>query len=559
MAFLVLLSQVDAFAQQLKVFSVASVEDDPFDMSASVKASTKKVDGSGDLYAILKITSDDPEDDLREYNFDFGVLNSFVEVYDAEGEIWVYVQKNAKQVTISRNGYRTVNRYDLQRTFESGKVYRMKLSVKPEPTLIHSQILQFNITPNQSGVMVTYRSDVAGSDKILFGTTDVNGSVAKSMKLGTYYYEVVAEHYQTSEGMIVLDQRNGHYIEEVVLQSNFAEVALNASEGVKIYINGEYVGEHNWIGRLYPDTYQIECRKENHRSVYKTFKFYKGESYNITLPQPEPIVGTLRLFSNPLGAKIIIDGKEYGKTPKIIDDLLIGNHYVSLTMPKYKAVQRVVKIKEGEENEENIIMYLEDQYASEHIYNVSVSVQNANVTMKSEPVSDNIQGKGILRKNNTYVDISGQFISMSGVYSAIGKYFNKFNLEAFYNYGLDRQIGYLVYHQMNKSVEQTMKCMSYGLKLGYGICAWNRMRFTPQFGMGVLNVYSADLNSFAIISTLNCRFEFAITKWLGVSIVPEFSFAVHRSALYQDMSEMFPKVKQWGNGFNLRGGLIFMF
>ena len=498
MAFLVLLSQVDAFAQQLKVFSVASVEDDPFDMSASVKASTKKVDGSGDLYAILKITSDDPEDDLREYNFDFGVLNSFVEVYDAEGEIWVYVQKNAKQVTISRNGYRTVNRYDLQRTFESGKVYRMKLSVKPEPTLIHSQILQFNITPNQSGVMVTYRSDVAGSDKILFGTTDVNGSVAKSMKLGTYYYEVVAEHYQTSEGMIVLDQRNGHYIEEVVLQSNFAEVALNASEGVKIYINGEYVGEHNWIGRLYPDTYQIECRKENHRSVYEAFKFYKGESYNITLPQPEPIVGTLRLFSNPLGAKIIIDGKEYGKTPKIIDDLLIGNHYVSLTMPKYKAVQRVVKIKEGEENEENIIMYLEDQYASEHIYNVSGSVQNANVTMKSAPVSDNIQGKGILRKNNTYVDISGQFISMSGVYSAIGKYFNKFNLEAFYNYGLDRQIGYLVYHQMNKSVEQTMKCMSYGLKLGYGICAWNRMRFTPQFGMGVLNVYSADLNSFAI-------------------------------------------------------------
>ena len=60
---LVLFGQVDSYAQQLKVFSVESVEDDPFDMSANAKATTKKVDGSGDLYAILKITSDDVDDD----------------------------------------------------------------------------------------------------------------------------------------------------------------------------------------------------------------------------------------------------------------------------------------------------------------------------------------------------------------------------------------------------------------------------------------------------------------------------------------------------------------
>lgn len=549
---------ISVLAQQLKVFRVESISDDPFDFSARGDG-TKKLDGNGDLYAILKITTDDPADDLRSYNFDFGMLNCIVDVHECEGEIWVYVQKNAKRVTISRSGFRTISRYDLQRTFLPGNVYRMKLSVDSMSEQIYSQILEFNITPHQSGAIVTYRSETSGTDKIVFGTTDVNGAVARSMKLGTYYYEVVANHYHTSEGMIVLDEKNGHHIENVVLNPNFAKVVLNASEDVDIYINGEKIGVQSWSGKLYPDTYQIECRKENHKNTYQIFEFREGESYNITLIQPKPIVGSLTLFSNPLGAEITIDGKNYGKTPKFIGDLLIGRHLVSLTMPKYKTVWREIEIKEGENYEDNVIMLLEDQYASESINNEGNSVSLSEPNSKSEIILNNSQSQDLLSNDNTYLDIGGQLISMNGIYAAVGKYFKNFNLETFYNYGLDRQIGYLVYPQEHLSVEQTMKCMSYGLKLGYGICAWNRMRFTPQFGMGVLNVYSADLNSFAITSTLNCRFEFAITKWLGVSIVPEFSFAVHRSALYQDMSEMFPKVKQWGNGFNLRGGLIFMF
>ena len=141
------------FAQSEKVFSISEFVQDPFDLSGRGE-NTKKVDGSGYLYAIVKVSSDDPEDKLTDYRFDFGMLNSKMEMVD--GELWVYVQKNAKQVTVSREGYKTVHRYDLGYTLESGSVYRMKISVKKE---IVKETLIFQITPAISGVMITYTNE----------------------------------------------------------------------------------------------------------------------------------------------------------------------------------------------------------------------------------------------------------------------------------------------------------------------------------------------------------------------------------------------------------------
>ena len=350
----VLFGQVDSYAQQLKVFSVESVEDDPFDMSANAKAATKKVDGSGDLYAILKITSDDVDDDLRAYNFDFGMLKSIVEVHDAEGEIWVYVQKNAKQVTITRSGYRTVSRYDLQRTFEPGKVYRMKISVKKEVAVVGKGTLLFKITPAKAGTMVTYTN--SQGVKSLFGTTDASGQVAKYIELGTYTFSVVAEYYHESEGRVKLESANGTHIEEVTLRPNFADVELVAASGADIYVDGQKKGTSSWKGILGPGTYQIECRCENHRPTSKYVEVKDGEQYKFALDAPVPIVGTLVLMSSPLGASVKIDGKDYGVTPLTLDSLLIGSHSVAISKSGYDALTKTINIKEGETVEENAVL-----------------------------------------------------------------------------------------------------------------------------------------------------------------------------------------------------------
>ena len=344
------------FAQSEKVFTISEFVQDPFDLSGRGE-NTKKVDGSGYLYAIVKVSSDDPEDKLTDYRFDFGMLNSKMEMVD--GELWVYVQKNAKQVTVSREGYKTVHRYDLGYTLESGSVYRMKISVKKE---IMKETLIFQITPAISGVMITYTNE-AGVES--YCVTDASGMVARYLELGTYTYSIAAEYYHKSEGRVRLESRNGSHIEEVTLRPNFADVELVATSGADIYVDGQKKGTSLWKGILGPGAYQIEARKKGHKSTSKYVELKDGENYKFELENPVPIVGTLVLISSPLGAKVKIDGKEYGVTPLTLENIIIGSHKIELVKDKYYSKTKTVQIKEGEVLEEIFELEPSDQYLKE--------------------------------------------------------------------------------------------------------------------------------------------------------------------------------------------------
>ena len=344
------------FAQSEKVFTISEFVQDPFDLSGRGE-NTKKVDGSGYLYAIVKVSSDDPEDKLTDYRFDFGMLNSKMEMVD--GELWVYVQKNAKQVTVSREGYKTVHRYDLGYTLESGSVYRMKISVKKE---IMKETLIFQITPAISGVMITYTNEDGVES---YCVTDASGMVARYLELGTYTYSIAAEYYHKSEGRVRLESRNGSHIEEVALKPNFADVELVAVSGADIYVDGQKKGTSLWKGILGPGAYQIEARKKDHKSTSKYVELKDGEKYKFELENPVPIVGTLVLISSPLDAKVKIDGKEYGVTPLTLDNIIIGTHKIVVTKDKYYSKTKTVQIKEGEVLEEIFELEPSDQYLKE--------------------------------------------------------------------------------------------------------------------------------------------------------------------------------------------------
>ena len=344
------------FAQSEKVFTISEFVQDSFDLSGRGE-NTKKVDGSGHLYAIVKVSGDDPEDKLTDYRFDFGMLNSKIEMVD--GELWVYVQKNAKQVTVSREGYKTVHRYDLGYTLESGSVYRMKISVKKE---IMKETLIFQITPAISGVMITYTNE-AGVES--YSVTDASGMVARYLELGTYTYSIAAEYYHKSEGRVRLESRNGSHIEEVTLRPNFADVELVAVSGADIYVDGQKKGTSLWKGILVPGAYQIEARKKDHKSTSKYVELKDGEKYKFELENPVPIVGTLVLISSPLGAKVKIDGKEFGVTPLTLENIIIGSHKIELVKDKYYSKTKTVQIKEGEVLEEIFELEPSDQYLKE--------------------------------------------------------------------------------------------------------------------------------------------------------------------------------------------------
>ena len=340
-------------SNKLKEFSVESVSDDPFDGSGR-SSQYGRVDGDGYNYAILKVTTDDPSDDLYSYRFNFGALYSEIVVHPNEGEIWVYVQRGAKSVTIERSGYRTISRYDLQRTFESGNVYRMALKVKQAPAVIQRQLLQFMIEPVLSGVVVVFKGEHSGAVESKLGETDVTGSCAKLLELGAYTYKIYADYYYVAEGRVILETPNQTQVERVKLRPNFAQISLEVSQGSDIYIDGEKKGTTSWSGRLSPGVYSVECRKASHKSTQTQLTVKSGEERSITLDSPVPIVGSMVVMSTPLGASITVDGKSYGQTPKVIENLLIGSHTLSISKSEYQTVTKTITIQEGQTLEETV-------------------------------------------------------------------------------------------------------------------------------------------------------------------------------------------------------------
>ena len=220
---LAILLALPAVAQSKLRFSVVGFELDVTDFSAQ-SPEYKKVDGSGSLYAIVKVTSNNPDDDLREYQFNFGSLKHIVVEHD--GELWLYVQRNAKTVTITRKGYAPIQRYDLRTTIQPGKNYVMQLSAAQRPT--YKQMVKFAVKPAKTKAVVLVKSAKEGAVEELFGIADAStGEVAKSLELGSYTYRVIASGCNNVEGRILLNDRSSILNENINLRAK--QKAANAS------------------------------------------------------------------------------------------------------------------------------------------------------------------------------------------------------------------------------------------------------------------------------------------------------------------------------------------
>ena len=334
-----------AFAQAQPKISVLGFDEKPFDTTAKSER-YKIVDGNGNLFSIIKLLSNNPNDDLSAYSFDFGLCESRIRQVD--GEVWVYVQRNAMHATIKREGYKTV-KYELNTTVQSGKVYEMTLSC--EAVTVKHQMVRFNLTPSVANAMILYRNEAANGEEVVFGNTDEGGSVARSLPVGTYTYRIVSDMFHTSDGRIELDANGKIHVENVTLRPNFANVTFKASEGVDIYINEEKKGKGEWTGTLKAGAHRVGTKKKAHSKVFLDVEIVACKDTVIQLPDPTPIVGTLAIVSSPLDAKVFVDGKDYGLTPQHIENLLVGSHSVEIVKDGYGNEVREVEIVEDEVTE----------------------------------------------------------------------------------------------------------------------------------------------------------------------------------------------------------------
>ena len=324
-----------AFAQNISVKSFKAL---PMDLTAS-SLEGKRIDQNGDVAALIKVVTTE-----TGFVFEGGTLG-IVDTKQTPGEVWVWVPRAARKITIKHPKLGVLRDYYYPIEIEAERTYEMVLTTAKIETIVKEEVTQqyliFELEPKNATLEV--------NDQLW--SVDANGTALQFVDLGTYTYRVRAANYETDAGVVTVDDPDPDHPKtvKVKLKSNFAEVTLTVDADAEIWVNNDKKGVRSWTGSLGKGTYKIECKQEGHEtSMISREITAEMNGQTITLPAPSPIYGSLNVESTPIGATIYIDGKEVGKTPRYIDEVLIGRRALRLVKEGYEEYSETVSVAKGE-------------------------------------------------------------------------------------------------------------------------------------------------------------------------------------------------------------------
>ncbi len=341
-------------ASSAQDFEITSVESLPNDFAAREEM---KTDHNDRQCALLRVATQNIASEQREgFTFKTDLGSEIVERANRNGEIWLWVSPGLKYLRIMHRdmGQFELHLLDHVARVEALHTYKVVLLgtqsfvVKERGENIPTQqYLMFQITPANAMLEV---------DGQLW-SVDADGTAMKYVNFGTYSYRVMASDYFTETGNVIVDDPENTKIVPVTLKPNFAEITLTVDADAEIWVNNVKKGTRTWTGSLGDGTYKIECKQANHETSMVSKEITPTmNGQTITLPAPTPIYGSLNVESTPNLATIYIDGKEVGKTPKSIPQIIIGQHEVKLTLDGYVDHVETITITKDEKKAMKVML-----------------------------------------------------------------------------------------------------------------------------------------------------------------------------------------------------------
>ena len=331
---------MSAFAQTISVSNFRLLESD---LTANT-AGTMETDQNGETAALIKVVTTQ-----TGFTFDGGALG-IVKTVQKPSEVWVYVPRGLKKITISHPQLGMLRDYYLNIPIEAARTYEMILTTGTVQTIVNqartSQYVVFQLTPPNAVVEL---------DGELLET--INGVASKMKNLGTYSYRVQAPNHLLEAGSVTIDDPKNKKIVNISLKPKYAHVTIDVGNDAEIWMNGEKKGIGSWKGEIGAGIYELEAKKEGYRSTSLTREIKASpEMQLIQLQSPTPIFGEINLSSNPLMSDVYIDGVLSGQTPLILSDVLIGKHKIRITHDGYRDHVSDAFVEEGKVFEINAVL-----------------------------------------------------------------------------------------------------------------------------------------------------------------------------------------------------------
>lgn len=219
------------------------------------------------------------------------------------------------------------------------------------------------------------------------------------------------------------------------LSPNFGILDIQVTpEGSQIVVDGKLIGQTPTAIKLLQGEYRVEVNNQDKwiPLVRKSVSIAR-EKTEIMTGALEQKTGTLRVISTPLEANIIIDGKEYGVTPDLLQ-FPIGNYKLKLDKEGFSDHEETVNIEWNKTLDRNIEMKeIEQDVAINTAINFPQNIPSKPITETKEQkietpkVTIKPERTRIIenRKDITHVSVRLKLTSFSIFMPGLGQYVGK--------------------------------------------------------------------------------------------------------------------------------------
>lgn len=259
---LFLFLSVEVVTAQNKIH-VTSFQRMETDVTARITAPKK--DQNGEVCALIRIVTTE-----RDFMFEPDALGIVVRE-NKPGEIWIYVPRGARRISIMHEKYGVLRNYFYPDIIDKGATYEMEISVGDEAKVnaVDTNMQLLIMRPEPANADIYIDDEKMPTEKGLFTAT---------MKKGAHTYRVEASMYASEAG--VIDLGSEQKIMSVTLKPRFGylEIFSLPEQDAKVYVDSTEVGLTPYKSDGMPlRAYHVKVEKEFFFPLDTTLTVLPGE------------------------------------------------------------------------------------------------------------------------------------------------------------------------------------------------------------------------------------------------------------------------------------------
>ncbi|QDA31598.1 PEGA domain-containing protein [Thermococcus indicus] len=265
----------------------------------------------------------------------------YLTIYSSPSGAEVYLNGTYIGTTPVENHKLDVGTYEIEIKKESYSQYTQKVTINPGETTT------LNVNLNELPASLRIESTPSGAEVYINGDYYGTTPIETTLSAGTYTIRITKQDYEDYTTKITLEA-GGEKKLTATLTPKFGYLTVTSSpSGAEVYVDSNYIGTTPLEDyKLSTGEHSVVVKKNDYQDYETTVTIEPGktEKLEVTLSK-EP--GTLKITSEPSGAKVYIGGDYKGTTPLTLN-LAPGTYDVKLTMKDYEDYTTTVTLSPGE-------------------------------------------------------------------------------------------------------------------------------------------------------------------------------------------------------------------